>query len=301
MVFLVGPTAVGKTDLSIQLARRLDAEILSADSRLFYRGMDIGTAKPSPAERRTIPHHLVDFLDPDESFSLAEFQAAVYQIAGDVLGRGRLPLVVGGTGQYVRAITEGWQIPALAPHPELRMILERIAADRGAGALHSWLETLDPPSAQAIDPRNLRRTVRALEVIFSSGRPFSAQRRKGKRRFDAIVLGLIRPRDELYERIDRRVDEMLANGLVNEVQSLLDAGYPPGLPSMSAIGYREIAEVLTGSSSLPEDAAAMKKRSRTLVRRQANWFKPDDPGITWFQAGEGALARIESHLRSRLL
>ncbi len=299
LIVLVGPTAVGKTALSLQLAMRIDSEIISADSRLFYRGMDIGTAKPSSAEQAAVPHHLIDFLNPDQTFSLSEFQKAVYTAAGSILQRNRLPLMVGGTGQYVRAITEGWRIPSQAPDERLRQALMQTANQLGSAGLHRWLSTLDPTAAKIIDHRNVRRTIRALEVIFNTGQPFSVQRRAGKPRFKIIKIGLMRQRKELYKRIDDRIDLMFEQGFIAEVQSLITAGYGPELPSMSAIGYQEVCEYISGNISLEEAVIRMKRRTRAFVRRQANWFKPEDPSIRWFHPDDVTVQEIEEIVKSQ--
>lgn len=296
LILLVGPTAVGKTTVSLDLAMRINAEIISADSRLFYRGMDIGTAKPSPSEQARIPHHLIDFLIPDQTYSLSEFQAAVYHLAADIHARQHLPLLVGGTGQYVRAITEGWRIPRQEPAPHLRAALARQAETSGAAGLHRWLAALDPASAARIDHRNLRRTIRALEVTLVTGQPFSEQRRAGQPRFRTLTIGLIRPRQELYARIDSRIEAMFANGLIDEIRSLIESGYSPELPAMSAIGYKEVGMFLTGLISFDEAINSMKRRTRALVRRQANWFKPDDPTIRWAHPDEDLTPVIEEFL-----
>ncbi len=288
LVALVGPTAVGKTELSLQLAERLNAEIISADSRLFYRGMDIGTAKPTAEERARVPHHLIDVADPDDAWSLTRFQRAAARTIAQIHARGRLPLLVGGSGQYVRAVTEGWQPPAVQPDPRLRAVLEEMAQARGDGGpywLHEALARLDPAAAERIDPRNLRRTVRALEVILASGRPFSAQRRRVPVPWRVLVIGLTRPRPELYARVDARIEAMFAAGLLDEVSALLAAGYAPDLPAMSSIGYRECVAVLRGELTVAEAKALMRRQTRAFIRRQANWFKADDPRIHWFYAG----------------
>jgi tRNA dimethylallyltransferase len=297
IVVILGPTAVGKTEAAIQLAERLDGEIISADSRLFYRGMDIGTAKPSPAERRRVPHHLIDVAEPDETWSLAQFQSAARRAIEEIRSRQRLPLLVGGTGQYIRAVTEGWETPRVEPVPELRAALESWIKEIGPDGLHTRLAVLDPEAARGIDPRNVRRTVRALEVILATGRPFSGQRRNGPSPYRLLLLGISRPRPELYARIDARVDAMLAAGLVEEVRGLLAKGYPPDLPAFSAIGYREIIDYLLGKSSLEEAAARIKRQTRMFVRRQANWFKADDPKIHWFHAGPEVADEMEVIIR----
>jgi tRNA dimethylallyltransferase len=297
LFLLVGPTAVGKTELAIQLAERLNGEIVSADSRLFYRGMDIGTAKPTPEERTRIPHHLIDVANPDEIWSLAVFQQQAKAAIADIHARGKLPFLVGGTGQYVRAVTEGWRPPEVEPDPRLRGVLERLAEEKGIYWLHEGLRSIDPTAAAKIDARNLRRTVRALEVILTTGRLFSGQRRQSESPYDLLVIGLKRPRAELYQRIDQRIEAMFADGLLDEVKSLLDKGYSPDLPTMSAIGYRECVQVVKGQLSVEQAKVEMRRATRIFVRRQANWFKEDDPDIHWFEAGqENIVDLIEGYL-----
>ncbi len=279
---IVGPTAAGKTAFAIGLAQLLNAEIVSADSRYFYRGMDIGTAKPTADEMRGIPHHLIDVAEPDETWSLAQFQQAADEAIRDIHQRGKTVLVVGGTGQYIRAVLEGWSPPVMAPDPKMRTALEAWATEIGAQELHRKLAWLDPQAAGKIDYQNVRRTIRAFEVIFSSGKLFSAQRSQLETPYQALVIGLNRPRTELYQRIDRRVDAMFANGFVAEVEALLARGFGPELPSMSAIGYREVAAFLRGEIPLDEAIRLIKRNTRNYVRRQANWFKPSDPRIHWF-------------------
>ncbi len=284
LVVILGPTASGKTDLSIRLAQMFNGEIISADSRLFYRGMDIGTAKPSLAERAGIPHHLIDVADPDEIWSLAVFQQKANQAIREVHERGRLAFLVGGTGQFIRAVVEGWRMPAVEPNPWLRSVLSRWADDIGAQAIHARLAVLDSAAAATIDYTNVRRTVRALEVIFSTGKRFSDQKETGYKLYRSLLIGLTCPRPELYQRIDERIQKMIDSGLVNEVRDLLAKGYSPTLPTMSAIGYGEIVAYLQGDISLEEAVMLMKRRTREFVRRQANWFKADDPDIHWYQS-----------------
>ncbi len=300
LLVLLGATAVGKTDLAIALAQDLNAEIISADSRLLYRGMDIGTAKPSLEERKGIPHHLIDVADPNETWSLAQFQAEARLVIQAIHQRNHLPLLVGGTGQYVRAVTQGWTPPPVQADPRLRQVLENLAAQNSPQWLHDKLRILDPLAAAAIDARNLRRTVRALEVIFSAGRAFSAQRGQQPSPYRLIQVGLQRPRPELYARIDARIEAMFQNGFLQEVQTLLNTGYDPSLPSLSAIGYREAAAVLRGEMSEEEAKAQMRRLTRIFVRRQANWFKEGDSQIRWFEAGENASAQVKAYLASAL-
>jgi tRNA dimethylallyltransferase len=294
---LVGPTAVGKTEIALQLAERLDGEIVSADSRSFYRGMDIGTAKPAPEERARVPHHLIDVTEPDEVWSLATFQEAAYAAIDSIHARGKLPMLVGGTGQYVRAITEGWTIPKQEPDTRLRNALNHWADRIGGERLHAGLAKLDLDAAAKIDWRNIRRTVRALEVIFRTGQRFSDQRKRGHARYRAIIVGLTRPRPALYERIDERVETMLAAGLEEEVRGLLDR-YSPDLPPFSAIGYREIVGHLKGAYPREEAVRLIKRNTRQFVRKQANWFKTDDSEIQWFDAGPGAASQIVEFLEA---
>jgi tRNA dimethylallyltransferase len=300
LIVLVGPTAVGKTELSIRLAESLDGEIVSADSRLFYRGMDIGTAKPTAAERARVPHHLIDVADPDETWSLPVFQKAAAEAITEIHRRGRLPFLVGGTGQYVHAVTHAWTPPPVVPDPGLRAVLEKLNRLNGYEWLHARLHLLDPVSAANIDPRNARRTIRALEVIFSTGKPASEQRGRGKSPYRLLTIGLIRPRPELYARIDARIEAMFAAGFLDEVRSLLEQGYSPDLPTMSAIGYRECVEVIQGRLEIGEAIQRMKRSTRVFVRRQTNWFKIDDPTIHWFEAGHASRDEIVVFIRSFL-
>jgi tRNA dimethylallyltransferase len=286
LVVIIGPTAVGKTNVAIELAKRFDGEIISADSRLFYRGMDIGTAKPSVHERQGVLHHLIDIADVDEIWSLAAFQKAAIDKIEEVRQRQKLPFLVGGTGQYIQAVVEGWQIPAQQADHRFRAILEAWANEIGTLALFDKLKLIDPEAAAHIEYQNVRRTIRALEVIFLTGKKFSDQRNKLGSSYSVLEIGLIRPRSELYERIDRRIEEMIGNGLVDEVQGLLKKGFSPDLPSFSAIGYREIIANLQGEIPLSEAVVKIKRKTREFVRRQANWFKENDPQIHWLMMSD---------------
>jgi len=300
LVVIVGPTAVGKTEFSIRLAERFEGEIISADSRLFYRGMDIGTAKPTCEERQRVPHHLVDVADPDECWSLAVFQRAARKAIEDIHQRQKVPILVGGTGQYIRAVIEGWKPPAQEPDPKLRQVLENWAGELGCVELHRRLAVLDPDAAAKIDPRNLRRTIRALEVIFHSGRLFSVQREQVVSPYHVLMVGLRRLRPELYARIDDRIEAMLAQGFVDEVKGLLAKGFSPHLSTLSAIGYGEMIAFLEGRMSLEEAIARMKRLTRQFVRRQANWFKESDPNIHWFWMNPDPLEQVDQLVRTFL-
>ncbi len=297
LIAIVGPTAVGKTDLSIRLAERFGGEIVSADSRLIYVGLDIGTAKPTPQERARVPHHLIDVTTPDRPLSLAEYMRMAYAAIDDILARGRVPFLVGGTGQYVWALLEGWQVPEVPPDEDLRARLEQEAREKGPEFLFRRLVSLDPGAAEIIDPRNVRRIIRALEVIHHTGRPFTEQREKSPPPYQVLFIGLTRPREDLYRRIDQRIERMLAQGLVDEVRGLLAAGYDPNLPALTGIGYRQIVDYLQGRCTLEEAVRAIRKATRRYVRHQYNWFRLDDERIWWVDvSAPGAEAKIAARI-----
>ncbi len=278
LIVLVGPTAVGKTELALVLAQALDAEIVSADSRQIYRGMDIATAKPTPAEQARVPHHLIDIVDPDEPLTLADYQARAYAAIDDIFARGSQPLLVGGTGLYVRAVVDGLNIPRVAPNLERRRELEQ----QSAVALYARLQSLDPAAAGKILPTNSRRVIRALEVIEATGEPISKQQTSRPPPFAILRLGLTRPRPALYARVDERIDRMLERGVVDEVRRLVAAGYRFDLPAMSSLGYRELGQFLRGEVPLEEAVRLFKSNTRKFIRHQYNWFRPADERIQWF-------------------
>ena len=300
LVVIVGPTAVGKTDLAVQLAQQLETEIISADSRQIYRKMDIGTAKPTKAQQALVRHHLIDIIDPEETYSLAVFQSQAWEIIGQLHNKGKVPLLVGGTGQYIRAVVQGWKPPELKADQELRSKLEETAARDGVDGLLAQLQQKDPVSAERIDPRNVRRVIRALEVVLQTGRPFSDQRLIEPPPYRVIQIGLNRPRGELYRRIDQRIDLMIQAELLEEVKAILQDGCPEDVPSMSAIGYREMVAVLHGKISIEEAVVLMKRATRNYVRRQANWFSLRDAGIRWFNMQEDAFSQVAGFLKQEL-
>lgn len=273
VVVIAGPTGVGKTALAIDVAQRISGEIVNADSRQIYRQMDIGTAKPTLTERAAVPHHLIDIVDPDQVLSMAEYQALAYSSINSIHERGKIAFLVGGTGQYITAVLEGWQTPEVAPNPTLRAELEAYAAENGPEALFERLRTLDPQAAASMDPRNVRRTVRALEVCLETGQPFSAQRRKSPPNYHTLQLALTMDRDALYERLDKRIDQMMADGLLDEVHALHEKGYGWHLPSMTGLGYAQLGAYLRGEVTLDEGIANIKRDTRTFVRRQYTWFR----------------------------
>jgi tRNA dimethylallyltransferase len=300
ILVIVGPTAAGKTALSIQLAEALGGEIVSADSRQIYRHMDIGTAKATPPQRATVPHHLIDVVDPDQTLTLADYQQMALAALNEIHSRGRLPMLVGGTGQYIQAIIEGWGIPRVAPQPELRSRLEEDAAEQGSLALHQRLAVLDPIAAGRIDHRNVRRVIRALEVCLVTGTPISEQQRKTPPSFQTLQLGVARPHPELYRRIDERVDEMMREGLLGEVEQLVAQGYGWGLPAMSGLGYRQVGQFLRGEMSLADAVAQIKQKTRRFVHQQGTWFANDDPAIHWLNPATLDLPQLLVELRTQL-
>lgn len=302
LVAIVGPTAVGKTALALRLADDLPVEIVSADSRQIYRGMDVGTAKPTAQERQRVRHHLVDIVDPDQLLTLAQYQDLAYAAIDDIQRRDCVPLLVGGTGLYVKAVLEGLNIPRVKPDAALRERLYAEAEAQGCQVLHARLHDLDPVASERIDPRNVRRVVRALEVCYRLGKPISALQDAAAPPYRILRIGLSMPRPILYRRIDVRIERMLEVGLVEEVRALVGRGYGHGLPAMSGIGYRQIGMYLRGEVSLEEAVALIKRSTRRFVRQQANWFREDDPHTEWFDASkpvfEALLARIRSFLAS---
>ncbi len=297
LLVIVGPTAVGKTSYSLDLALKLCGEVVSADSRYLYCGMDIGTAKPGMEEMANVPHHLIDVTVPDKPWSLAEYKRAATHAIEDIQARGRLPLMVGGTGQYVHSVVEGWRIPPRAKDDALRARLQAtVQKPGGAERLYEQLAGLDPISAARIDRRNVRRVIRAIEVCLLTGRPFSAQRGKSPPSYDLFVLGLTMPRAQLYARIDARIDAMLRGGWVDEVRRLVKRGYGWNLPAMSALGYREIGAHLRGEIDLPETKRRIQRASRRLVRKQDSWFRFESENITWYSVNEAALDAMEEDI-----
>ncbi|MFZ9858956.1 MAG: tRNA (adenosine(37)-N6)-dimethylallyltransferase MiaA [Roseiflexaceae bacterium] len=271
--FVIGQTAVGKTAQSIQLATVIDAEIISADSRQIYRQMNIGTAKATATEQATVRHHLIDVVDPDQTFTLAQYRDAALTLINEIHARGKHVLVVGGTGQYLAALLEGWTIPELPPNDTLRIALEAEAARDGGAALHARLQVLDPTAAATIHATNVRRVIRALEVCISTGQPFSALRQTTTLTFRPQVYWIQADAPTLYARIDQRVDTMIQTGLVDEVSQLVAAGYDWTLPAMSGIGYREFGPWFANEQSLDEVRQRIKFNTHAFARRQATWFR----------------------------
>jgi len=299
--FIVGPTGAGKSALAMTVAERSNCEIVNADSRQFYRGMDLGTAKPSAEDRRRVPHHLIDVRDPDQPLDVAEFAQLARTAIEEIAARGRNPLVVGGSGLYLRVIRGGiFRGPAASP--EIRSRLARIAAEHGVPYLHQRLRELDSESANRIGVNDLYRIVRALEVFELTGETISTHQHRHRFAdlgYDTLTIGIEVDRKKLYEAIDARFDAMVAAGLIEEVRALTQAGYSPEKPPLSTIGYKQIAAYLRGELTLADATALAKQESRHLAKRQLTWFRRE-PEIVWLDPERGAndaLALFEKFFR----
>lgn len=293
LVVILGATGVGKTALSLELCEQFGGEVISADSRQIYRGMDIGTAKASAAEQARVPHHLLDVRDPEDTLTVAEYQALAYGTIDALHGRGVVPFLVGGTALYIRAVVEGLRIPEVPPHPQIRAELEEFLAAQGRDVLFARLQAVDPRGAAAVDPRNHRRVLRALEIFLITGQSKVDLEGREPPPYAILLLGLRRERADLHARIEARIDQMIGAGLVEEVQTLLAAGYAPELPSMTSLGYREIAAYLRGEMSLSEARARIAIETHRYVRHQETWFRRMD-GIHWFDLGAGDAESVQA-------
>ena len=278
VIGIVGPTASGKTALSLLVAERLGGEILCMDSMQIYRGMDIGTAKPTKEEQARVPHHLHSFLDPDEAFSVSQYA----QKAREVIERVDVPILVGGTGMYLQSLSLTMDYGTVGGDEEIRKKYHEIADNQGVDALHAILEKVDPLSAQKLHPNDVRRVVRALEVYDLTGVPLSNQKMPGRSDapYDFQLYAIEMPRNILYDRVERRVDAMMAQGLLDEVKKLKDSGLSPEAQSMQGLGYKELWPVLTGETNLSDAVSLLKLRTRHYAKRQLTWFKRDER-IQW--------------------
>ena len=300
LVAIVGPTGIGKSRLALHLAGRFNGEIVGADSRQVYRFLDIGTAKPTPQELSLVPHHMIDVVNPDDDFSLALYQRMADAAIKDIFRRKCLPFLVGGTGLYVRAVLEGWQVPAVSPDAQFRYNIEKRAGEGGADELYEELVKTDPGAARKIDRRNVRRVIRALEVHAGAGRTFSSLGRKKAPAFDSFIIGLTADRAALYRLVDARVDEMIARGFVREVENLLKMGYHLDLPSMSGIGYRQVGQYLSGELALDAAVKKIKTETHRFIRHQYAWFRLADEKIHWFDVESRSDEDIEQELEGFL-
>jgi tRNA dimethylallyltransferase len=285
LAVLCGPTAIGKTAVAVPLARQMQAEIVCADSRTIYRRMDIGTAKPTPQQRQQVPHHLLDIADPADVVTLADYQREARDVLETLWMRGRWPLVVGGTGLYVRALVDDLTIPAVPPDPVLRAELDADGRRHGRGHLHARLAALDPVAASRIHPHNTRRVIRALEVTLRTGRPISAQQHRRGPSGPVAMVGLATDRAALYRRIEARITEQLTAGLVDEVRRLLVSGVPRSAPSMQGLGYKEIAGWLEGEYGEGEAVRRLARNTRGYAKRQLTWFRRD-ARVRWVEVAD---------------
>lgn len=304
LLVITGATAVGKTDLALALAQRLNGEIISADSRQIYRRMDIGTAKPTPQQRAVCPHHLVDIAEPDETISAGQMQRLIADAHADIVARGRLPMLVGGTGQYITAYLEGWTIPEVPPQPALRAEMEASIHESGLSGLVERLLALDPDAQSVVDLQNPRRVMRALEVSLISGQAFTALRRKNPPELDVFAVMLDDKRETLFERANRRFDRMMEQGFLDEVRVLLKSGYRRELPSMSGIGYAELIAHLLDDMPLTQAVDAGKRATHAYIRRQLTWFRKYMRAFLWHNLSDAAstaslIADVEAWWRNK--
>ncbi|MFQ5735809.1 MAG: tRNA (adenosine(37)-N6)-dimethylallyltransferase MiaA [Thermodesulfobacteriota bacterium] len=286
-IIIAGPTASGKSGLAVELATRFNGEVVSADSMQVYRSMDIGTAKPTPGQMRGVPHHLIDVVDPDENFTAARYRTMALDAIRGIHGRGRVAFVAGGTGLYIKALTGGI-FKGPGADPALREEFAREAAESGAASLHARLREVDPQGAAKIHPNNLVRVIRALEVHTITGRPISGFHREhafSEAPFEALRTGLDPGREELYRRIDGRVEEMMEAGLLEETRGLIEAGYSSSLKPMGGLGYKEMSGYIRGEYGIDEAVRLLKRNTRHYAKRQITWFRKD-PEIRWFDPGQ---------------
>jgi tRNA dimethylallyltransferase len=313
LIVIAGPTAVGKTPVAIALAQQIPAEIICADSRTLYRGMDIGTAKPTAQERDRVPYHLLDIARPDEVVTLATYQRLALEAVEAIRARGCLPLLVGGTGLYIRAVVDALRIPPAAPDWHLRAVLEAEERAGGRGTLHRRLGEVDPAAAARIHPHNVRRIIRALEVHAQTGVPISVLQLSSPQRpspgsphrgpgvgGDVLMIALSTDRARLYERIHRRIDRYLAAGLVDEVRRLLAAGYAKTLPALQGLGYKEVIPHVEGTLSLSESRALLQRNTRRYAKRQVTWFRGDGRYV-WLEAGDDQPEVVAAQIRALVL
>jgi tRNA dimethylallyltransferase len=281
VVAVLGPTAVGKSDFALWLAKRINGEIVSADSRQLYRHMDIGTDKPSDDARREVPHHLLDVAEPDQVVTAAQFRQMAHKVLEEIVGRGHVPIFVGGTNLYFKIVLEGWEVPPVPPDPNLRQQLEARLRREGLRSLVDELLSKDAAAAETVDLNNPRRVIRALEILAHAKGPLRKFRRKGAPPFRVLKIGLTAPREELYRRIDDRIERQVRSGLIGETKRLLDAGFSPDLPSMTGLGYRQIAQYLMGKVTLQDALRTLRSDTRRYARQQLTWLRRDSE-IHWF-------------------
>ncbi|MFC0188811.1 tRNA (adenosine(37)-N6)-dimethylallyltransferase MiaA [Fictibacillus aquaticus] len=283
LIVVAGPTAVGKTKTSVELAKALNGEVISGDSMQIYRKLDIGTAKITKQEMEGIPHHLIDIKDPHESFSAAEFQTRASKLITEINGRGKVPIIAGGTGLYIRAVTHGYEFNSSGSNPEMRKQFEKAAEEQGGEHLHRLLIERNPVAASQIHPNNVRRVIRALEISYAGTADEGGTKNAGTP-YELAMVGLEMERSRLYERINERVDLMFKQGLLKEAKWLFDQ-HIEGSQSVLAIGYKELFPYFRQEMTLDEAAELLKRNSRRYAKRQLTWFK-NQTDATWFDMGE---------------
>jgi tRNA dimethylallyltransferase len=278
LIVILGATAAGKTDISLKIAREIDGEIISTDSRQIYQEMPIATDIIRPEEQKGIPHHMLAIRKPDEPFTLAEYTDMALDIIDGIYEKGHVPILAGGTGLYVSAITEGYDVPRAAPDEELRKQLREEAGEHGVEYIHEKLKKLDPEAAASIHPNNIRYVIRAIEINKSTNS--HKEDKKSQPKFDIFMVGIERPREEIYERINKRVDQQEDTGLLEEVKALVDKGYDEDLPSMTSLGVKEIIPYIKGEMDLLECLEILKRNTRRYAKRQMTWLKRYD-NVRW--------------------
>jgi tRNA dimethylallyltransferase len=292
-IVILGPTATGKTQLSLKLSQYFDSEIINCDTSIFYKYLSIGTGKPSKKNLKLVKHNLLDFLEPDQDYSLAEFLKDAKKIISQIVSDKKVPILVGGSGQYLKALTENWDVSNIKPNFELRKELEKEINENGVEYLYEKLKSEFPGNAQKVDSKNPRRVIRAFELGLE-GQSIS---RKSKKKFSNFFkIGLTMPREILYKTIDERIEKMFEDGWVGEVEDLIKKGFNKELNSFSSIGYNEICDYLSNNLDLDEAINLIKKRTRNLVRHQYNWFKLNDPEIKWFDSSKHSINYISEKI-----
>jgi tRNA dimethylallyltransferase len=299
IVIILGPTAVGKSELALEVCSRIGGELVNADSQQVYRYMDIGTGKPSPADRSRVQHHLIDIVDPSEDFNAASFRQLAAQAICQIHERNRPAIICGGTGLYLKALTQGL-FSGPGGDPELRRSLQQEMDGKGLSALYQRLVEIDPNVASSIHPNDRQRTMRALEVFLLTGKPLSQWQREHafqEQPYDVLKIGLNREREDLYDLINRRSERMIQAGLLEETRLLIVKGYDLDLKPLRSVGYRQMGQVLRGAQNLPDALAEMKQETRRLAKRQLTWFR-GDPGVVWHHPDQrqAILARIKDFL-----
>ena len=298
LIVILGPTASGKTDLSIKLAKKFNGEIVSADSRQTYKGMDIGTAKP--LDLQGIPHYMLDIKNPDELYSVAEYKKDAIEAIENILKRNKTPIMVGGTGLYIKSVVENLDIPKVEADPLLRQKIEKDIEKKGLDYVFQKLIKLDPEAAYIVDPKNPRRVIRALEITLLTKKPFSQQRKSGKILFDVLEIGISVPKEKLKERISLRINEMVKNGLVDEVKNLVRK-YGNGQQAFDAIGYREIIDYLNKKITLDQALENMKMNTWHYAKRQMTWFKREPPSPAGFGGPSKKVNWIKNYKKAEFL